>query len=397
MHVSLPNQKYLDFVGRYLLQNNNMRIDPFAIHVPETQIDSIYVVRSNLGKEMIGLNTKIVLGPQGSGKSTLFHVLPRWLGDQALVVKLPLFQQGDLFVNEDLMTGKSGLFTPKTLTYHIFKTYWSELLLNPLNRTKYLPYFRKDKNWMLKIKWFFQNYRPLIPFVDEEFEFMAWVSSKFEYEPYGPSITPTDSLHELVSLITTPIPLEGRFGITPRNPYPHICILVDETEQLSSQALERLFQDAERIHNLESPRILFTIFTNSTWEHLLDHIETVKRGEVFVSCLPRWEEVDLCEMLNMRLKTGNIGEYASYDWSIRIPDAYLTPMAKKIFIKIIVDGARQTYVCQDDIDAPIHALKLSRGLIAACAGCWEEQGYVPPIDNKRLENLVGIYWGKERI
>jgi hypothetical protein len=291
------------------------------------------------------------------------------------------------------MTGKSGLFTPEVLIHHLFRTYWNDLILNPLNRAKYLPYFRKDRSWMLKIKWFFQNYRPLIPFIDGEFEFMAWVSSKFEYEPYGPSITPTDILHELVSLITSPVPLEGRYGNIPRIPFPCICVLIDNTEYLSNQALERLFQDAERMHNLETSKLFFTIFTSSACELLLDRIEMVRRGEVLISCLPAWEESDLREMLNIRLRIGNIGEYTADNWSARISDAYLTPRAKSILIKTIVEGARQTYERHDDIDAPIHALRLARGLIAACAGCWEEDGYIPPIDHVHLQKLVRIYWG----
>jgi hypothetical protein len=83
------------------------------------------------------------------------------------------------------------------------------------------------------------------------------------------------------------------------------------------------------------------------------------------------------------------------DWALQIPVEHLERSAKREFIRIIVEGALRAYTHPTEFDAPIHALKLARGLIAACAGCWQEQ-FPPPLNAQQLQEIVNLYWEEEK-
>jgi hypothetical protein len=88
-------------------------------------------------------------------------------------------------------------------------------------------------------------------------------------------------------------------------------------------------------------------------------------------------------------------DHADVDWPDLIPDDYLDPKkAKHRLIPIILDGALRTSFRGVEVDAPIHALRLARGLVAACAGCWPIR-YPPPLNTTQLQEIVDHYWEEE--
>ena len=103
---------------------------------------------------------------------------------------------------------------------------------------------------------------------------------------------------------------------------------------------------------------------------------------------------DLESIKQQPLQSANSPLYFS-DWAWQIPIDYLEHSARREFIRIIVEGALRAYTHPTEFDAPIHALKLARGLIAVCAGCWQEQ-FPPPLNAHQLEEIIDLYWEEEK-
>jgi hypothetical protein len=100
----------------------------------------------------------------------------------------------------------------------------------------------------------------------------------------------------------------------------------------------------------------------------------------------------LCPDVRWRAVLGLKRKGAECDWGRRIPASHLTRLAQERLIEVVVDGALRAYQCEDEWDAPVHALRLARALVAACAGCWAAQGYAPPLNADQLYTLVDLYW-----
>jgi len=83
------------------------------------------------------------------------------------------------------------------------------------------------------------------------------------------------------------------------------------------------------------------------------------------------------------------------NWAMSLPNLK-DDEAKREFIPMILKGALRVPPAQRDLDAPIHALNLARGLIAACAGCWEDRFPPQSLDKENLQKIINIYWGGER-
>jgi len=223
---------------------------------------------------------------------------------------------------------------------------------------------------------------------------MAWLGAPPPSE-LPDSCTPADTLRELIRFVAFQ---QERYGAPLSQPYSQAHILVDGTECPSNLAINRLIQDAQRLYDLHLDRVYFKLFADVTWQSQVETMECVRQGRVAVYRLPQWRAEELHRILHRRLIAWMPGEFADasirtdYDWSKHIPDTHLTPAAKDRFVEAIVEGALRTYGEEDDLDAPIHALRLARGLVAACAGCWEEWGYVQPLSLNQIGELVDLYW-----
>jgi hypothetical protein len=80
---------------------------------------------------------------------------------------------------------------------------------------------------------------------------------------------------------------------------------------------------------------------------------------------------------------------------LNIPTNALSYDSRLEFMQIVVNGALRTYTQPTKFDAPIHALKLARGLLAACAGCWQER-FPPPLNAHQLQEIINLYWEEEK-
>jgi hypothetical protein len=51
----------------------------------------------------------------------------------------------------------------------------------------------------------------------------------------------------------------------------------------------------------------------------------------------------------------------------------------------------KAYEEKEDWGAPIHVLRLARGLVFACAGRWKER-YTLPLSFGQINELIDLYW-----
>jgi hypothetical protein len=81
------------------------------------------------------------------------------------------------------------------------------------------------------------------------------------------------------------------------------------------------------------------------------------------------------------------------NWAKRIPG--LSYEAQEKLIDLIVNGALRVNRDKENLAPPIHALRLARGFLAACSGCWKEynNGKLKVSD---LEKIIDLYWRGER-
>ena len=402
MRYGLPNQTYLEFVARYLLQLEARKplADPFALDVPMWIEEAIYVERKDVENEIGQLGTKIIVGQNGSGKTTLFKRLPDLLESRTLVVQLPLAQIGASVPEQKLMEGKTSLLSPDLLVRYIFEAYWEDLLRNSFNRGRFLPQLRQYRQWMTRLRWFYRRYRPLPPEIPEEFELMAWLNAAPSTDEPLNSNVPKDVLRDLIHFVTFQ---PERCGAPLYQPYARIQILIDGTERPSNLAITRLIQDAQKLYGLYLDRVQFKLFVDSAWQKQIYAMDCVRQGRVAVYSMPQWHTEELRKILHRRLIAWGRGEYDSeYDWGRLIPTDYLEPAAQTKFVRTIVSEARKVYTekgigNKDGLDAPIHVLRLARGLLAACAGRWKEQDR-PPLNYDEIKELARLYWmaGEEK-
>jgi hypothetical protein len=110
----------------------------------------------------------------------------------------------------------------------------------------------------------------------------------------------------------------------------------------------------------------------------------VQEGRIALFALPHWSQGELEALLKSRLP----------NFDVIIPAGLLHDGARSSFLPVVARAALVGYETyrKESIDAPIHALRIARGLLAGCAGCWQEQGFIPPLSANQLEQLTQLYW-----
>lgn len=402
MRSGLPNQQYLEFATRYLLQQNLSKslVDPFALDIPR-EIEGVYVEREEIEKEISRQGTIIIIGPEGRGKTTLFKKLPALLShalnDRSLIVNLPLTEIGPSIPEQEFVEGKSSLLTVGLLIQHIFNAYWQDLLLEPARFARFYPQLRQDERWCARLRWFYRNYPPIQLEVEGQFELLAWLHARRSGSLIYSKSSPENILRELARFVTFVAP-SGFGPPVMRQPYTQIQVLVDGAESLSPKAITRLIQDAQRLYALSLHQVQFKLFIDSGVETQITAMDCVRQSRVNVYRLPEWNEQDLRRLLVNRLKAYNPGEFGFseyYEWGRLIPEVYLEPTAQAQFVETIIQTARHPSEHgkdKNDLDAVIHVLRVARAFVAACAGCWEQQGYKPPLNLETIHKLANCYW-----
>jgi energy-coupling factor transporter ATP-binding protein EcfA2 len=398
--AGMPSRAYLVFVARFFLQEEAEQplIDPFALDIAVDKIKDVYVPREDVENVIGQPGTLVIVGAEGSGKTTLLRTLSTSQRKQTLVVHLPLSQIAMSIPGQEWAEGKVSLLTPPLLVRYIFNAYWEDLLRRPDNRAKFLPKLRYDERWIAKLQWFYQHYRP----VDAEIATEAELTNQLNASTSSLSVkrAPGSMLQELVFLVMSAAPREERIDDFHSQPYTQIQVFIDGTEYLSEQAIRRLIRDMQRFRHMHPANLQLKLFTDLCWQGQLRSMEDVAQHRVTMYCLPRWNEKELRQVLNFRLTALKSGEFAGYgwgdltglDWTDLIPDTHMRPAAKKGLVDTIVQTAAKTYEEGGRLDAPVHALKLARGLVAACAGCWKRQGYEPPLSYGQIRELADFYW-----
>jgi hypothetical protein len=396
----------LVFVNRHLLRQESGQTlyDPFALNVSQDEMESVYVERDQAEEQVRQPGNRIILGRKGTGKTTLSRRLSASLPKQALVVQLPLSRMGTLAPEDKLMEGKVSLLTADLLVQYIFNAYWESLFRDHAKRARYIPSLRQNPWWMVTLHWFYEHSPPLHPEIPEEFELMSWLNSPSSAQTFRPH-APEDRLRELIRLITF---RQERYGAPPAQPYVQIHVLIDGTERPSNLAINRLLCDTQHLHDLYLTQVQFKLFADLTWQKQIQDLDCVRQGYVTLYRLPQWGAGDLARMLYLRLKSRTQGEFVSFDserdwgtlaeynWGKMMPSNVLEPGIKSEFVQAIVNGATRVYQKKEsDLDAPIHVLRLARSLLAACAGCWAEFGYQPPLTAEQIGELVDLYWNIE--
>jgi hypothetical protein len=489
----LPNHDYLKLVADYLLlrETGQPPIDPFALDVPGKRAEGVYVERQVVEKEIGQWDTQIAIGPEGTGKTTLFNRLPALSPRQTLVLRLSLAEMAASISEAPAKSDPIDSQLSALLVRRIFDAYWEELLQQGSVRAQYLGDLRRDKSWMDKLRWFFQNTLPVHPDIPSEFELAAWLKTVPPHEPFG-RLTAQATLTELVQWVTSAVPAQPQYGVRPPQPYVRVQVGVDQDEALSEETSLRLLQALRRLRALYPGQLGFKLFSDTSWGDMAQELSDVQQGRMRIYRLPRWRADELRRMLHFRLAGQKPGEYSEslrptgevpetrahewlaahfneqelrtlcfklgidyddlvaqgrenkarelvtymarrsrldeliaaiqrerpetfgaatrtgrtdqvsspatgrpltdYDWGRYLTAAHLEAPAQSQLVDVIIQGALRAYDLGDDLDAPIHALRLARGLLAACAGCWADSGYAPPLSVAQLHELTDLYW-----
>jgi hypothetical protein len=122
--------------------------------------------------------------------------------------------------------------------------------------------------------------------------------------------------------------------------------------------------------------------------NLIEHLEDRNR----LSNLVKWGRRNRPDIPWDNLISDTHDPHKPYPWERDI-FPYLSPEAHPRFVDHIINGALRSYETDDGEDAPIHALRLARGLLTACAGYWSE--FRPPLTVGDLTQLIDRYWETE--
>lgn len=459
MRYGLPNQQYLDFVARSLLSENRKRflIDPFALVVPVDLSEGVYVARQPVEEEMGRWDTQIVLGGKGGGKTTLFDRLPALLPDRTLVIQLspasaenPLDRATlasaifDTYWRNLLQTPfRRGRFLPRLRQdrewmaqlrwfYHQYTPIRPEIpaefeLMTWLadgstdqvfsSRITSEDVLRALVNFVISPPSTTASPYVHIQVLVDDADDLLNLQRLYDLNLDGVSfklfadLTQREWVEGLdcvrcgqLAVYSLPLWQEDELR---RILYHRLKVWVpgdsvDLGEQIPSRASLRQLL-VEQFDEEEDLRTLcFDLDVNYGDLPALGRANKARELVAFLDRRRRIPElIDACEQLYPAVGWRDVlglrtrVRFTEFDWGERIPESHLTPRAQTRLVDAIVTGALRTYDLRDEWDAPVHALRLARALVAACAGCWAAQGYAPPLNTDQLYTLVDLYWKSE--
>lgn len=398
MRHELPTHRYREFVLKYVAQEGLfLPLDPFTTDIPPDTLSEIYVDRQALNNELTQAGSQIILGLSGSGKSTLFRLLPELLATPdslPLVVSLSVGHMGLPIVIGEGDRAES-LLTPEVIARHIFGTLWEKRAQTPDD-----PLLEKAGNhrpYWERFRWFYHHFSPRYPDSALDFAMQAWLS--MEPKPvWDAHLPPRHLLQQLVKLVTYAPEKTATFGtVRTYRPYDSVLILIDGAEKLPGPAQVRLLQDIQELHNLYIEKLHFKVFLNESWQALARERDCVREGHVGLLMMPDWSPQELKEMLARRMLLLFPDSSSAPPLEENLPAECIEPSAKAQLVQTIVRHAQLSREL-DGMDAPVHALRLTRAILAACAGCFSalsDPAVQLPLSVDRIEQLCLRYRGEE--
>ncbi len=289
--------------------------------------------------------------------------------------------------------GKGGLLTPELLITYIFNIYWERIFCDTYNRTRFVSALRKNKTWMQKLRWFYHYYPPVDhPQIPEEFELMAWLTCCEPDKLFDTSTVSRSLLEKFVHFMTESV--TNLSGAPVEKPYTHIQIFIDGTDRIDYFSLLSLMQDLEALYDLSIDNLSLSLLLDKTLEDVIWDMDCVQKGYFAVCPLRPWNHQSLRRLLAKRLTAWRTNEHfenekevETWNWAQLIPDKDLHPVAKLHLIDKIVNGALEIGE-KHVMDAPLHALKLARGLVAACGGVWPQYH---PVTMQAVNTIIELY------
>lgn len=293
IHYGLPNPKYLKFVERYI----GITDDPFIIEVSSSDIEYVYVGRERVENMIYRPGWKIILGRLCSGKSTLVSK-SRHIGS-FLYVNLSLTEADFRFSGQNAPNTQDRALTPDFLAQHIFNSYW-EQMIRSLDRQPAGQYLRRNKSWMLALRWFYNHYPPEQHTVTDDFELMAWLNSSVGNEPFNLDLTPEEILRELINFVIHPMEtyIMNLFGPQLKEPYNYIQVFID-TDHLSDHTVSILLQDMQMLKSQSSRGLDINLLLDSIWTTVAE--KSIKSDDILLYHLPPWSPEELHDLLVTRI------------------------------------------------------------------------------------------------
>ena len=391
-----PNQPYLAFLKKELFPTGLRwdNLDPLVIENDMLDLEEdLSIAREAVEQEILPPVPQIIIGPSGSGKSTLVRILSRRLSEKqnVLVVNLSL-RSSTTMLDSNRAAWESPL-TPSKLSWHIFNTFWEQFfLLNHSNNQTLLPLYLQNETWMRKLRWFYQHFEPHHPNSDH-FLLMTWIRCGENYGPQQTGYDPVLILKDLIDFVTQPVPNsilhKGRR-------FERIVVTIDNTETLSTPQFHQIMEELANLSDLEIPsRFCTKLFLNNSHQPSLAQVRNI-HSKIYY--LPRWSAQELEDILKVRKKVFEPGEFElSSQWIYYLCRDHIKSLPKDEPVKMLISASQSIYEKNDaghliHTDAPVHLLKLTRGILAACAGSWIRYGLSLNFELKDFSEIIRHYW-----
>jgi hypothetical protein len=398
----LPRRCYLTFVGRFILHaETGITPDPFAIDLPADKADQTYISRKSIIDDICRPGTRIILGKPGIGKTTIFNRIWHDTESGLLSVGIPLQKASGRALDLEILSGEASFLTPVLLIPQMFDTFWAKTvcscpqgrsMVSPSKRVEYLTQLRADRQWMELLRWFVRHYPPSCLEV-EDFELAAWLRGSSQDESLSSELPPPRALRQLIRLITWKAP-SHLFRGTQRalQAYRGVEVLLDGTGSLSPAAVRRLVADAQTLYDTYREEFSLKIFMSDSWQPQVLGMDCVQQGRVNVVNHLDWSDSEMRSLLRVRLHQFTPGSPTSdpetlpeYDLGDILADSGALERAARSRLESIIVSAAQ--------GIPLHALRLARCIVAACAGCWPHE-FELPLSIPEVQRIIQKYHEK---
>jgi hypothetical protein len=406
MRVQSPVALYLRKLAEYLGLESTARLqtDPFALAYPQGQS---YVVRHEVEEQVRQQIPQFIIGPIGSGKSSLFHILcqpmPQDLGEQRLVVPLSMAKARRFASIDKIKQGRESVLSFTPLAHAIFDAFWQDIVINKLHVLLQFRLLRQSEPWSRTFRHLYRRFRPDSILIADDPELIQWLENAPHEKRVMAAQEPQAVLNDLIQLILSSHHYMARaeewYG--PRVSYSVIDILVDDPETFSERGFHKLLEDAEAICTFYADGLSLKLFLKQRpgLEDWLLSRHCVTQGLAQVTPLPQWAKEELWDLLDQRVYAASERKYESFQQLVQIlPSEAIRGSLRYNLKELIAQGALQVYQRNPQRlrDAPVHILQLAHEVVAAAAGCRPER-YPPPIAPNNVIALIAEYWDKAAV